>query len=68
VPPRVRVLGVSGTACETEVLISRDELHTFRLHTEFILEFFLVELVDRRPRFLPASLSKNFMGGMRWAD
>jgi hypothetical protein len=62
-PSHVRLRGLSGTPVETEVLIARDELPIFFLHTKFIREFSLFELLDPRPRSLPEPPTKNLMGG-----
>jgi len=62
-PLHVRLQGLSGTPFATEVLIARDELPTFFLHTKFICEFSLFELLDPRLRPLPAPPCKNLMGG-----
>ncbi len=60
---QVRLRGLSGTPFATEVLIARDGLPTFFLHTKFTREFSLFELLDPRPRSLPEPPSKNLMGG-----
>ena len=62
-PSHVRLRGLSGTPFETEVLIARDELSTFFLHTKFVREFSLFERLDPRPRSLPAPPCKDPMGG-----